>query len=163
MADYKFVNADQLDSDLSGIANAIRNKGGTSASMSFPDGFISAINAISTGATVKRYPASGLGTFTTDRNGTATVNCGFQPDVVYFSGDTVYSDGMQIDYSAAIVFTEETRTNPAAYLSYESATHAVLASKTSTGFSVNAIQFSYDWSVTVKSTTYNYVAIKYTA
>ena len=114
------------------------------------------------GVTVKRYPASGLGTFTTNSSGTATVNCGFQPDVVYFRGDTVHADGMQIDYSTAIVFTEETRTNPAAYLNYEDATHAVLASKTSTGFSVDTVQFGYDWSVTVKSTTYNYVAIKYT-
>lgn len=162
MADYKFVDADQLDSDLSGIANAIRKKGGTSASMSFPNGFSSAINAISTGATVKRYPASGLGSFTTNSSGKATVNCGFQPDVVYFRGDTVHSDGMQIDYSTAIVFAVETRTNPAAYLSYEGCTHALIASKTSTGFSVDAVQFGYDWSVTVKSTTYNYVAIKYT-
>lgn len=114
------------------------------------------------GVTVKRYPASGLGSFTTNSSGTATVNCGFQPDVVYISGDTIYTDGMYIDYSTAIVFTEETRTNPAAYLNYEGGTHAVLVSKTSTGFSVDAIQFGYDWSVTVKSTTYNYVAIKYT-
>jgi hypothetical protein len=34
------------DSQLSSIANAIRSKGGTSASLAFPTGFISAIDAI---------------------------------------------------------------------------------------------------------------------
>lgn len=48
--------ADQLlsieDSALTAIANAIRNKGGTSAALSFPNGFVSALQAIETEATV---------------------------------------------------------------------------------------------------------------
>ena len=43
---YDIVNATQLDLDLTSIANAIRTKGGTSAQLSFPAGFIAAINAI---------------------------------------------------------------------------------------------------------------------
>lgn len=35
------------DTELTSIANAIRTKGGTSASLTYPDGFISAISAIS--------------------------------------------------------------------------------------------------------------------
>lgn len=46
---YKFVNADQLDSDLTSVGNAIRSKSGTSAKLSFPSGMVSAIGAISTG------------------------------------------------------------------------------------------------------------------
>lgn len=49
MATYKLVNADQLDSDLTSVGNAIRSKGGTSAGLSFPAGMVSAIGAISTG------------------------------------------------------------------------------------------------------------------
>lgn len=49
MANYELVNADQLDSDLTAVGNAIRSKGGTSAKLSFPSGMISAIGAISTG------------------------------------------------------------------------------------------------------------------
>lgn len=49
MANYKLVNADQLDSDLTAVGNAIRSKGGTSAGLSFPAGMVSAIGAISTG------------------------------------------------------------------------------------------------------------------
>lgn len=43
----KAVDATQLDADLESVADAIREKGGTSASMAFPDEFISAIEAIS--------------------------------------------------------------------------------------------------------------------
>ena len=39
------------DTDLTAVANAIRTKGGTSAQMAFPDGFVSAVNAIPTGGT----------------------------------------------------------------------------------------------------------------
>ena len=45
----KLVDSTQLDSDLTSVANAIRTKGGTSASLAFPSGFVSAINAISGG------------------------------------------------------------------------------------------------------------------
>ena len=46
---YKFVNADQLDTDLTAVANAIRTKGNTSEQLVFPSGMVSAISAISTG------------------------------------------------------------------------------------------------------------------
>lgn len=49
MANYELVNADQLDSDLTSVGNAIRSKSGTSAKLSFPSGMVSAIGAISTG------------------------------------------------------------------------------------------------------------------
>lgn len=51
MAVDKLVDSAQLDSDLGDIAIAIRTKGGTSAQLTFPSGFISAIEAITTGIT----------------------------------------------------------------------------------------------------------------
>jgi len=45
----KLVDSTQLDADLTSVANAIRTKGGTSASLAFPAGFVSAIQAIPTG------------------------------------------------------------------------------------------------------------------
>lgn len=42
----KVVNATQLDADLLSVANAIRNKGNTSAALLFPDEFVTAINDI---------------------------------------------------------------------------------------------------------------------
>ncbi len=51
MAVDKLVDSTQLDSDLTSVANAIRTKGGTSASLSFPSDFVTAIGAIPTGIT----------------------------------------------------------------------------------------------------------------
>jgi len=49
MAVDKLVDSTQLDADLTSVANAIRAKGGTSAQMAFPAGFVSAVEAIPTG------------------------------------------------------------------------------------------------------------------
>ena len=45
----KLVDSTQLDADLTSVANAIRTKGGTSASLAFPTDFVSAIAAIPSG------------------------------------------------------------------------------------------------------------------
>ena len=45
----KLVDSSHLDASLATIADAIRTKGGTSASLAFPDGFVSAVEAIPTG------------------------------------------------------------------------------------------------------------------
>lgn len=45
----KLVDSAQLDADLTTVANAIRTKGGTSASLVFPAGFVSAIQNLPSG------------------------------------------------------------------------------------------------------------------
>lgn len=50
MAIDKAVDSANLDASLTSVADAIRTKGGSSASLAFPDGFVSAIQAISTGS-----------------------------------------------------------------------------------------------------------------
>lgn len=52
MAVDKLVDSTQLDADLTSVANAIRTKGGTSAQLAFPAGFVDAIDAIETGGGV---------------------------------------------------------------------------------------------------------------
>lgn len=49
MALDKLVDSSQLDSNLTSVANAIRAKGGTSAQLAFPQGFVDAVEAIETG------------------------------------------------------------------------------------------------------------------
>ena len=49
MPNYKVVNADQLDADLTIVSDAIQAKAGTEGPFVFPDGFVSAISAIQTG------------------------------------------------------------------------------------------------------------------
>jgi hypothetical protein len=51
MAVDKLVDSNQLDANLTSVANAIRAKGGTSAQMALPTGFVSAVQAIPTGTT----------------------------------------------------------------------------------------------------------------
>ena len=46
MAEHKVVNVTQLDADLTSIANAIRNRAGTSAKIEFPIGFVNTIRSI---------------------------------------------------------------------------------------------------------------------
>ena len=45
----KLVNATELDSNLTSVANAIRAKSGGSSSLTFPSGFVSEIQSIPTG------------------------------------------------------------------------------------------------------------------
>lgn len=49
MATYKAVNVDQLDADMTALANTIRTKGGTSGELAWPEGYQAAVNAIETG------------------------------------------------------------------------------------------------------------------
>ena len=49
MAVDKLVDSTQLNADLTSVANAIRTKGGTSASLAFPADFVTAIGAIPSG------------------------------------------------------------------------------------------------------------------
>lgn len=67
MANEYAVNA----ADLTTVADAIRDKSGTSESLSFPDGFASAIAGISTGAQVAS------GSFTASKADSMTINPGF--------------------------------------------------------------------------------------
>jgi hypothetical protein len=55
----KLVNATSLDAGLTSIADAIREKGGTSADLTFPAGFVSAVEAIPTGGGGAVLVASG--------------------------------------------------------------------------------------------------------
>lgn len=77
----KLVDSSQLDTDLTSVANAIRTKGGTSAQLAFPAGFVSAVQAIPTGVTptgTKQISIAANGTTTEDvaayANAEITVN-----------------------------------------------------------------------------------------
>lgn len=67
MAVDKLVDSTQLDTDLTSVANAIRTKGGTSASLAFPAGFVSAVQNIPTGTT-----PTGTKQISITENGTTT-------------------------------------------------------------------------------------------
>lgn len=76
----KLVDSTQLDADLASVADAIRTKGGTSASLAFPAGFVQAIGDIPTGGGGAQVAT---GTFTGSNEHTVTIQCPFEPDLVY--------------------------------------------------------------------------------
>lgn len=77
------------DTELTSIADAIRTKGGTSASLVYPSGFISAIEAIPTGATINNQNKT-VSSSETDQ--TVTYDSG------YTGLDTVSITGLGTNY-----------------------------------------------------------------
>lgn len=87
MAVDKLVDSTQLDADLTSVANAIRTKGGTSASLAFPSGFVSAINEISGGG-------GAIGGLSKYDSGTFTV-----------ASDYNYTTGADATYTGSVLVT----------------------------------------------------------
>lgn len=83
------------DQEIASIANAIRTKGGTSSSLVYPDGFVSAIEAISTGTDVSDTTAtagtvrSGYYFYTADGTKTQGTIATKTSSNLTVSGDTV--------------------------------------------------------------------------
>lgn len=104
------------------------------------------------------------GTFTTDSSGKATVNCGFQPDIVYIQGETSTESGETYGYSMAMNFAEETRNGKKDTIMWNSTGITdMIWTLSQTGFSVEV--GIYDWAldaVAANRKTYSYVATKYT-
>ena len=73
MALDKAVDSMALDGNLKNVANAIRTKGKTTASLTFPNGFISAIQAIQTGTELKIVVSVTSGATVTATKGSNTV------------------------------------------------------------------------------------------
>ena len=78
------------DNSIASVADAIRSKGGTSDSLVFPDGFVSAISAIQTGGAT---PSLQCKSVTYTANGTATIT----PDEGY---DGLSSVGVTVNVAS---------------------------------------------------------------
>ena len=72
MATYKVVDAEQLNADMSSVADSIRTKGGTTDALAWPDGYKTAIDSIPAGGAPSlqsksvTYTANGTDTITPD-------------------------------------------------------------------------------------------------
>ena len=74
MAFDKVVDSTQLNADLTSVASAIRAKGKTSAQLVFPSGFVSAVQAIKTGASIQLVVTTSAGAAVTAAKGSTTVS-----------------------------------------------------------------------------------------
>ena len=105
MALDKLVDSVQLDSDLAAVADAIRSKGGTSAQLSFPSDFVSAIGAIETGGGGNSIYS---GTFTPAENTlgpTIDVGADFTHFVVFADTNPSASDNVKKFFAAVCDFS----------------------------------------------------------
>lgn len=104
----------QVDGDdLTAIANKIRGKGGTSASLEFPDGFKDAVDAIPTGTTptgTKTINVSANGTTTHDVTNYASAQVVANVPNTYAAGDEgkVVSNGALVSQTSDTVTTNDT-------------------------------------------------------
>lgn len=159
MANYKYVDADQLDEDLASVADRIRSKGGTTSPLAFPDGFNTAIDAISTGVTVQVKTGTVTGV-----SGTAkTVRCGFKPDAVFFTGRDAI---MQANVHCGVAFKEANVTSMETLFGTASSSYLfsiLTVTQNSSGFSVSGKRLSTSGTQTNESNrSLSYIAIKYT-
>ena len=70
MATYKVVDAEQLNADMSSVADSIRTKGGTTDALAWPDRYKTAIDSIPAGGGAPSLQSKSV-TYTS--NGTATI------------------------------------------------------------------------------------------
>ena len=74
MALDKAVDSAQLNADLTAVADAIRTKGGTSAQLAFPDGFVRAVQAIEGAPDLQIVVTTSAGATVTATKGSKTVS-----------------------------------------------------------------------------------------
>lgn len=156
MAKYKFVNTEQLDSDLTTIADKIREKANITGKLDFPSGFVTAVEN-SASVQISRGTVS-------VRSGSGTVNCGFQPDFVALVGLTYTSSSTKYEVHMAYMFSEKTTSNTCEIAGWDQDVdeyYAIIAN-TATGFSLTNFKQTVNNSSSNVTKTFNYVAVKYT-
>jgi hypothetical protein len=130
MAYDKIVDSAALNANLTAIANAIRAKGGTSASLAFPNGMVEAINAITTGGgggtsgggLPAGVSAIDYGTFTLSSNATTQTNVlhnlGVVPDfaIWWLDGAHIASATITVAVRGVIISTGTNATLNAQYV-----------------------------------------------
>ena len=147
-----------LKQSVSDAFTAIGNKGGTVPSSKVSGNLATAINSIPSGVTVQTKS----GSFTTDTSGNATVNCGFSPDVVQVAVGT--DNGYTLVAAANFHSANTTKINcPANYEVGDIGLADFFFTKTTTGFSVTADTYKWDWTEgNLSKKTLNYTAVKFT-
>lgn len=156
--------ADQLDRLnvlRQNLADTLTTKGVTAASTEGLETLVPKVSEIAGTAQVQRYE----GTFTTDDNGEATVDCGFQPDIVFIFNDWAPISNSRAD-SMSMAFNEgfdSSKANITVMWKNGGTISAGWKTWTSTGFSVWMMQQDYNMNLSnISNQTIKYVAIKYT-
>lgn len=155
--------ATNLGKEQTNVANAftaVGNKGGTVPSSKVSGNLASAIASIPEGVTVQIK----TGTVTGVTGLTVTVNCGFKPDVVLFTGTVPQNNNSAVH--AGIAFTEENVTTMQSYFAPVSSSYIFSILKvvqTASGFKMLSEKISTSGQHTGDDRrNIPYIAIKYT-
>ena len=108
MADIKVVNVEQLNADITNIANAIREKAGISDELAFPNGLIEAIANMETGMNTPYLLAwdAGVASFAgVEADYTVEHNLGVVPDFYVFTMLNHFDDIMDGSYEKYVLHT----------------------------------------------------------
>ncbi len=135
MALDKAVDSAQLNADLTAVADAIRTKGGTSAQLAFPDGFVSAVQAIEGAPDLQIVVTTSAGATVTATKGSKTVS------------GTADASG-----NCTLTVDEAGMWSVVATLGAQSATAGVLVGESSVSLSLYAAAFAdNDWATIIKA------------
>lgn len=143
---------------MTAIADAIREKTGENKLLGL-DAMAAAIAGIQTGAVIQRTS----GSFSTDKQGKATVSCGFQPDGI-IGAVSVYDERT---YYFCFLFTEIPASEYPASIDAEDENGIIniCANATELGFDVNVRAFDWSWNtddMASQNRRFDYTAIKFT-
>ena len=153
----------RLKQNVSAAFTAIGNKGGNVPYSKVSGNLASAINSIPEGVAVQRR----TGTFTTDSNGLAIVDCGFQPDYVVVHADGVTeSDGGFYETNLTFPLCERQGLSESLNATAGSDRYVFIDAymmALNSGFGIELYRIGWDWKWSlISEESFDYVAIKYT-
>lgn len=150
----------RIAGNIADAYTVIRNRGGQVPAEAVSGNLASAIGTIPQGVTVQKK----TGSFTTNSSGSATVSCGFQPDVVVITKNEKNTNGAR--YVAAIPFSDyvgESIGIPLISSSSSVFIYSFSPTRSATGFSVTVVKTNYSFSTTnATNTNFSYIAYKFT-
>lgn len=125
------------DTDLEAVADAIRNKGGTSADLEFPHGFVDAIDAIEAGGSGSGAAVVASGTFTGNGSFSISIPVGTKMPQTDFIFKFWVDDDTEFTYNGSYKFADCAFIVLKGYASYDLSSNGTKAPISQTSMRVN--------------------------
>ena len=135
--EFLMANYIATDTDLEAVADAIRNKGGTSADLEFPHGFVDAIDAIETGGSGSGATVVASGTFTGNGSYSISIPVGSKMPQTDFIFKFWVDDDTEFPYNSSYKFADCAFIVLKGYASYDLSPNGTKAPISQTSVRVN--------------------------
>lgn len=155
-----------VQSEMTALANQVRRLSGETGALGI-SAMTTALAGVTagggSGATIQRK----TGTFTTDESGNATVDCGFQPDVVTIPVGLQTVDGLDYEQIVSIDFssvtTDAERKECCCFAPDDTGLFVFVIKRKQIGFEISCATCNWSWKMSViKNRSFDFVAIKFT-